>query len=62
MGYLKGINRKHEDLRGIKKDKKRCIQTKKLAVVNLYIVPHHFVSLQRWDPDAVRAMNAKSDE
>jgi len=62
MGYLTGINRKHEDLRGIKKDKKEVSQTTKLAVVNLYIVPHHFVKLLRLDPDAVKATTAKSEE
>ena len=62
VGYLTGINRKREDLRGIRKDNKEASQTKKLTVVNLYIVPHHFVSLLRLDPDVVNTMNAKSDE
>lgn len=62
MGYLVGIERKHEDLRGYKKKKMASLQTTKLQVVNLCIIPHHFVSKLQLDPDAVKAVTAKVEQ
>jgi translation initiation factor 2D len=62
IGYLTGIDRKHVDLRGYKKDRTSKTQTTKLQVVNLYIIPHHFCVKLRLDEDAVKAANAKSDQ
>ena len=36
--------------------------TKRLVVVNLFLIPHHFTKFLRLDPDAVKAVNASSDE
>ena len=62
-GYLKSINRAHEDLRGIRKTKTEELPGAKMQkVVSLFVVPHYFVSLMRLDPDDVKAANAKSEE
>jgi translation initiation factor 2D len=61
MGYLTGIDRKHVNVRGYKKEKTSKSQTTKLQVVNFYIIPHHFGTKLRLDDDAVKAANAKSD-
>lgn len=63
MGYLTAIDRQHPDLRGRKKDVPQdgsC--KKKVAIVALYIVPHHFVDMLRLDRDDVKAVTAKSEE
>lgn len=64
MGYLVEINRRHEDLHGIKKDQALPNQQAKtkLAIVNLCVIPHHFIKLLRLDSDMVKAVNAKSVE
>jgi translation initiation factor 2D len=63
MGYIVGINRQHIDLHGIKKDAKEVSQeTKHQTLVNLYVIPHHFVNLLRLNVDNVKAVNAKSPE
>lgn len=62
MGYLVGINRRHDDLDGIQKDVQEISQTKKLTVVNLFVVPHHYCKLLRFDSDVGKAANAKSEE
>eukprot|EP00540_Astrosyne_radiata_P009000 CAMPEP_0116824248 /NCGR_PEP_ID=MMETSP0418-20121206/1290_1 /TAXON_ID=1158023 /ORGANISM="Astrosyne radiata, Strain 13vi08-1A" /LENGTH=247 /DNA_ID=CAMNT_0004452595 /DNA_START=158 /DNA_END=901 /DNA_ORIENTATION=- len=33
-----------------------------MALVQLYVIPHHFVSLMRLNPDDVKAVNAKSED
>lgn len=63
MGYLTGIDRRHEDLRGLKKDPAQPqTQSKKLAIVNLCVIPHHFINLLKLDLDACKAETAKSPE
>ena len=68
-GFLKAINRRHDDLRGVRKDPKTPNDDDKddgkkikQKLVSLYMVPHHFVALLRLDPDQVKAVDAKSDD
>jgi len=71
LAMLVGFDKKHEDLRpymlaakaeaasqggSLRSDAKR-----KLVLVDLYCIPHHFQSLLRLDPDVVRASNASSE-
>lgn len=62
VGFVTTINRSHFDLRGISKTASVVPSKKKTAIVNLYLVPHHFVQLLRLDPDDVSAVHAKSEE
>eukprot|EP00536_Pseudo-nitzschia_multiseries_P009326 jgi/Psemu1/200370/e_gw1.257.67.1 len=59
-------NRKHSDLRGIKKTKNPLGDSKsgksvKVVVVPLHVVPQQWTKLLRLDPDAVKAANASSE-
>jgi len=62
---LISYNRRHFDLRGIKKTKKSPGdsgggKSTKVLVVTLYVVPNHWTKLLRLDPDAVQATHASS--
>ncbi|CAB9514970.1 Eukaryotic translation initiation factor 2D [Seminavis robusta] len=72
-GYLVSFDKRHVELRDYKQDHAEEVQDAKdtaqaaaaskqlkLVLVNLYVVPHHFVALLRLDPDAVKAANASS--
>ena len=66
-GFLKSVDRRHSDLRGRKKDPSMidsAASKKKptLTLVNLHIIPHHFVDLLRLNSDDVQAANAKTIE
>ena len=74
-GYLMSYDKRHPDLLSYKQEHSQEVQdakdTKtaaaqsaknKLVLVNLYVVPHHFVSLLQLDPDAVKATHASSPE
>jgi translation initiation factor 2D len=77
VAYLTGINRSHIDLKEAKRKLKAELQVeagsssqdndpskkkKKMAIANLYIIPHHVASLLRIDASLVNADNAKSEE
>jgi translation initiation factor 2D len=65
--FLTKINRRHPDLRDIRKTANVATdasknKTKKLALVDLFVIPHHWVKLMRLDNDQVKAVHAKSEE
>ena len=65
VAFLTGINRSHDDLRKAKKGLKNELKNepkKKLAIVNLHIIPHHVATWLRLDENLVKAKNAKSEE
>lgn len=75
FGYLVSFDKRHPDLLEYKQDHSEEVQQAKesnqaaeaskqlkLVLVNLYVVPHHFVGKLRLDPDAVKAVNASSKE
>ena len=72
-GYLMSVDKRHPVLLTYKQDHAEEVQqakdTKnaatasarhKLVLVNLYVVPHHFIAPLRLDPDAVKGTNASS--
>jgi translation initiation factor 2D len=69
MARLTGYDKRHEDLRDFVAEKKGDLSVdqnlgaiKKLVLVDLYCIPHHFQSLLRLDPSAMSAGNATSSE
>lgn len=68
VAFLTKVNRRHEDLRQIRKTSSATStdasksKTKKLAVVDLFVIPHHWVKLMHLDIDQVKAVHAKSEE
>ena len=74
-GYLVSFDKRHPILLAYKQDHSEEVQqakdTKnataasdnhKLVLVNLHVVPHHFISPLRLDPEAVKGTNASSPE
>ena len=62
-GFLQSVNRRHLDLRDIKKEKVVDRNTKaKIVILMLYIIPNHLVDLLRLKIDDVKAASAKSED
>ena len=66
MACLLGYNKKHPDVQGFTKQAKPTTTTaasgSKLVLVNLYMIPNHFVELMRLDSDDVKAVHATSKQ
>jgi len=69
VAFLTGIDRTHIDLRDAKRRRKEEVggdnamkEKNKMAIVNLYAIPHNVASILRLDEDTVKAVNAKSEE
>ena len=75
VGYLMSVDKRHPVLLTYKQDHAEEVQEAKdtrdaatasakhkLVLVNLYVVPHHFIAPLRLDPDAVKGANASSPD
>lgn len=73
FAFIKSIDRSHIDLRVARKDKVKSAENgeldqvstkntkKKMALVDLYVIPQQIANVLRLDEDDVKAENAKSD-
>jgi translation initiation factor 2D len=73
IAFIKSVDRSHIDLREARKDKNNSTENgeknqtskkttkKKMALIDLFVIPQHIVNLLRLDQDDVKAEHAKSD-
>lgn len=68
LALLTGYNPRHDDLRPLtneaREEKAENVKEEdaRLVLLDLYVIPHHFVSLLRLDKDTVQAAHASSTE
>jgi translation initiation factor 2D len=68
LALLTGFNPRHDDLRPLTKEaREEKAETAKeedarLVLLDLYVIPHHFVALLRLDKETVQAAHASSTE